>query len=151
MKHENDATEIAKAVIKGAISNVPIVGSVITEIMGYLDSKYISERLEKLERTVRSLDILVTDFTERLYDLEHDEHKYYVVRNNLKFLCLTALPETVDSFNKALIEVIMSDRPTMAEYACEIIKQLNADDISVLETIKEYQISQLNKGGELHD
>lgn len=139
--------EIAKAVIRGAISNVPIVGSVISEVIGYLDSKYINERLEKLERTVRSLDILVSDFSEKLYALENDEHKYYVVRNNLKFLCLTALPETVDAFNKALIDIIMNDQPSMAEYACEIIKQLNADDISVLKTIKEYQLGPSNKEG----
>ena len=65
-----------------------------------------------------------------------------MVRNNLKFLCLSALPETVDSFNRALIEIIMSDQPTMAEYACEIIKQLNADDISLLKNIKRFKQQQ---------
>lgn len=139
---ENAEKDIAKAVVVGAMSNIPIVGGVIAEVIGCLDQRYIEERLSKLERTVRSLDILMSDFTERLYQLEKDEHKYYVVRNNLKFLCLSALPETVDSFNQALIEIIMSDQPTMAEYACEIIKQLNADDISLLKNIKRFKQKQ---------
>lgn len=138
----NEKKDIAKAVVVGAMSNIPIVGGVITEVIGCLDQRYIEERLSNLERTVRSLDILMSDFTERLYQLEKDEHKYYVVRNNLKYLCLSALPETVDSFNRALIEIIMSDQPTMAEYACEIIKQLNADDISLLRNIKRFKLKQ---------
>lgn len=151
MEQQNDDLEISKAVFKGVISNVPIVGSVIAELIGYLDSKYIARRLERLERTIRSHDILLSDFTERLYDLENDEHKYYIVRNNLKHLCLSALPETVDAFNKALIEIVMSEQPTMAEYACEMIKQLNADDISLLKSIKEYQIFKMSKDGEGND
>ena len=139
---ENVKKDIAKAVVVGAMSEIPIVGGVIAEVIGCLDQRYIEKRLSKLERTVRSLDILMSDFTERLYQLEKDEHKYYVVRNNLKFLCLSALPETVDSFNRALIEIIMSDQPTMAEYACEIIKQLNADDISLLKYIKRFKQQQ---------
>lgn len=139
MREHNETTEIAKAVIKGAISNIPIVGSVISEIIGYLDSKYINERLEKLEATVKNLGIRVSDFADKMYALENDEHKYFVVRNNLKFLCLSALPETVDAFNRALIDLIMTENPSMAEYACEIIKQLNADDIYLLKTIREYQ------------
>ena len=139
---ENVKKDIAKAVVVGAMSEIPIVGGVIAEVIGCLDQRYIEKRLSKLERTVRSLDILMSDFTERLYQLEKDEHKYYVVRNNLKFLCLSALPETVDSFNRALIEIIMSDQPTMAEYACEIIKQLNADDISLLKNIKQFKQQQ---------
>ena len=139
---ENVKNDIAKAVVVGAMSEIPIVGGVIAEVIGCLDQRYIEKRLSKLERTVRSLDILMSDFTERLYQLEKDEHKYYVVRNNLKFLCLSALPETVDSFNRALIEIIMSDQPTMAEYACEIIKQLNADDISLLKNIKRFKQQQ---------
>ena len=139
---ENVKKDIAKAVVVGAMSEIPIVGGVIAEVIGCLDQRYIEKRLSKLERTVRSLDILMSDFTERLYQLEKDEHKYYVVRNNLKFLCLSALPETVDSSNRALIEIIMSDQPTMAEYACEIIKQLNADDISLLKNIKRFKQQQ---------
>ena len=139
---ENVKKDIAKAVVVGAMSEIPIVGGVIAEVIGCLDQRYIEKRLSKLERTVRSLDILMSDFTERLYQLEKDEHKYYVVRNTLKFHCLSALPETVDSFNRALIEIIMSDQPTMAEYACEIIKQLNADDISLLKNKKRFKQQQ---------
>lgn len=135
----NDGKDIAKSIVVGAISNVPLVGGVVAELIGYLDQKYLEERLASLERTVRSLDILISDFIERLYALEKDEHKYYVIRNNLKFLCLSALPETVDSFNRALVEIVMNDQQTMAEYACEIIKQLNADDILLLKSIKAFQ------------
>lgn len=136
---ENLSSDIINAVALGTLSEIPFIGGIVSELSGCIAQRHIEDRLQKLERTVRSLDILMSDFIERIYRLEENEHKYYVVRNNLKFICLSALPETVDALNKALIEIIMKDDITMAEYACEIIKQLNADDILLLKNIKRFQ------------
>ncbi|MBE6913506.1 MAG: hypothetical protein E7472_01025 [Ruminococcaceae bacterium] len=133
------ALEVTKAVIVGGISAVPVIGGVISELVGYLDSRHIEKRISDLEHAVLGMGISIQDFSDKLYRLESDEHRYYVVRNNLKYLCLSALPETVDALNRALIEIVMSEQPTMAEYACEIIRQLNADDILFLKLLKQYR------------
>ena len=141
VSNHSDSTPrgIVKATLVGGISEIPIIGGVIAELVGYMDSRHVEKRISDLEQAVRGFGIAIEDFTEKLYALEADEHKYFVVRNNLKHLCTSALPETVDSLNKALIEIIMSENPSMAEYACEIIRQLNADDILLLKLIKQYR------------
>ena len=136
---DSNARGIAKAALVGGISEIPIIGGVIAELVGYMDSRHVEKRISDLERAVREFGITIDAFTEKLYALESDEHKYFVVRNNLKHLCTSALPETVDALNKALIEIVMSENPSMAEYACEIIRQLNADDILLLKLIKQYR------------
>ena len=47
---ENVKKDIAKAVVVGAMSEIPIVGGVIAEVIGCLDQRYIEKRLSKLER-----------------------------------------------------------------------------------------------------
>jgi len=132
MDMNDSRLDIPKALTKGLIAMIPIVGSVLAELIGYADSRYVDKRIQTLEQAVLDLGIKMDDFIERLRSVEDDEHKYFVVRNNIKHLCLSALPETVDMFNKALIEVIMKDEYGMAEYATEIIKQLNSEDIAIL-------------------
>ena len=139
-KEENKIIEVGSAITVGFLSEIPFVGGVISELAGYVSEKRLKERLRKLEQTINDMGISLEEISDKIYALEDNEHKYYVVRNNLKHLCLTALPETVDSFNRALVEVIIKDEPTMAEYACEILQDLNADDIMLLQNIKRYQI-----------
>ncbi len=67
-----------------------------------------------------------------------NEHQIYVLRNNLKHLCISALPETVDAFIKALIDTIVGEKQEMSEEICEIIRQFNANDIELLKIIKDY-------------
>ena len=45
---ENVKKDIAKAVVVGAMSEIPIVGGVIAEVIGCLDQRYIEKRLSKL-------------------------------------------------------------------------------------------------------
>lgn len=82
------------------------------------------------------LNIFIDDFAIKASEL--DEHGTYVFRNNLKHLCLAALPETVHSLNGALIDFIMSEDREMSEEVCEIILQLNAKDINFLLLIKNH-------------
>ena len=131
----NDELAIAGKI---ALSGFPIVGSVVNELVGYADMKKVHKRLDRLRKHLENDNIILNDFAERLNALENDEHKYYVVRNGIKHLCISALPETVDALNKALIEIIMKDEYGMAEHATEIIMQLNAEDIATLKIIKQY-------------
>ena len=97
-----------------------------------MDSALIERRLSSLEERAMILGIRADQLSEQIKLIAENEHKYYVTRNNLKHLCLSALPETVDALNTAIIEIIMSDKYDMAEHACEIIQQFNAKDITFL-------------------
>ncbi|QNK40966.1 hypothetical protein [Caproicibacter fermentans] len=127
--------ELYKAILKGGLGKIPIVGGVVVEIWNYFDTHLIDRRLKALEKTIYQQHINIKDFQDRLLGLATDEHKYYAVRNNLKHMFLSALPETIDAFKKALIELVMTDNYSMPEHACEIIQQLNADDIYFMELI----------------
>lgn len=125
-------SELYKSIIKGTLGNIPIIGGVVVELWNYFDASLIDQRLKALEKSIQQQYIDITSFQNKLLGISTDEHKFYAVRNNLKHMLISALPETIDSFNKALIELIMTDNYDMAEYACEIIQQLNADDINFL-------------------
>jgi len=133
--------ELYKSIIKGALGSIPIVGGVVVELWNYLDARLIDQRLKTLEETIFQQRIDIIDFQNRLMGLVDNEHKFYAVRNNIKHMCLSALPETVDILNVALIEMVMNDEYDMAEHACEVIQQLNANDIHFLKMVETHQES----------
>ena len=118
---------------------VPIIASVYNEICSYWDSNSIKKRFQGLQDEVEKQGISHEDFAERISALE--EHEQYVLRNNIKHLCLAAQPETTDALNKAIIECVMSEPFGLAEHACEILQQCNSDDILLLKLIKNFQMN----------
>lgn len=131
--------ELYKAILRGTLGIIPIVGGIVVELWNYVDARMIDRRLKVLEDTIYQQHIDITDFKKKLVGVTDDEHKFYAVRNNLKHMLLSALPETVDALNKALIELVMSENYDMSEHVCEIIQQLNADDIYFLKLIISFQ------------
>jgi hypothetical protein len=131
--------EVYKSIAKGVLGNIPIIGSVVDELWNYFDTRLMDRRIKALEETIYQQHIDITDFQNKLLGLSTDEHKFYAVRNNLKYMVLSALPETVDVLNKSLIDLVMADNYDMSEHACEIIRQLNSDDIYFLKLIISYR------------
>lgn len=131
--------DLYAALLKGALASIPIVGGVVVEVWNYIDARLIEKRIRNLESTLSDMKTNINEFKEALLRLNTDEHKFYAVRNSLKYLCLSAIPETADVLNKSLIELVMSDKYDMSEHACEIIQQLNADDINFLELIISFR------------
>lgn len=118
---------------------VPIIASVYNEVCSYWDSKSINKRIQNLQNEVEKQGISCEDFAERISEFE--EHEQYVLRNNIKYLCLSAQPETTDALNKAIIDCVMSEPFGLAEHACEILQQCNSDDIILLKLIKKFQMN----------
>ncbi len=131
--------EIYKSITKGLLGIIPIVGSVVDELWNYFDTRLIDRRIKELEKTIYQQHIDFSDFQKKLLGLSTDEHKFYAIRNNLKYMFLSALPETVDVLNKSLIDLVMADNYDMSEHACEIIRQLNSDDIYFLKLVISFQ------------
>ena len=123
---------------KLTFGKIPIIGSWIFEVKDYIEIKHIIYRIQALEDTVEKLGYDLDTCRSNLSSLANNEHKYYVVRNNVKHLLTTALPETTDALNRAIIEIIMQDKYDMAEHAAEIIRQLNSVDILTFSLIKRF-------------
>jgi len=118
---------------------VPIIASVYNEVCSYWDSKSIKNRLQSLQDEIEKHKISIDDFAQHTFKL--GEHEQYVLRNNIKHLCLMAQPETTDMLNKAIIECVMKKSFGLAEHACEILQQCNATDITLLKLVKDFQVN----------
>ncbi len=137
-KSLNVASPVASALamLNPAFLAVPVIASVSNELCGYFDSKSVEKRLSELQKKVEEQLITIEEFRDRIDKL--DEHSQYVFRNNVKHLCLSALPETTEALISCLIAYIMEDARDMDEEICEIICSCNANDIILLKLIKQY-------------
>lgn len=115
---------------------VPVIASVVNEIGAFFDAASIERRLHELEVKLNEQTVSVDRLQERLECL--DEHGRYVFRNNLKHLCLTALPETTDTLINSMIAYLMEDAQEMDEEICEIVSACNANDIRFLKRLKHF-------------
>ena len=134
----NVASPIASvlSLINPAFLAIPVVASVSNELCAYFDAKSVENRLLQLQQRIEEDAIAIEDLKRMVNAL--NEHSQYVVRNNLKHLCLSALPETTDVLIRCLISYIKEDNRDMDEEICEIICSCNANDIELLQLIKQY-------------
>lgn len=137
-KSLNVASPVASAlaILNPAFLAVPVIASVSNELCGYFDSKSVEKRLSELQKKIEEQLITIEEFRDRIDKL--DEHSQYVFRNNVKHLCLSALPETTETLIGCLISYIMEEARDMDEEICEIICSCNANDIILLKLIKQY-------------
>lgn len=120
-----------------ALAGIPVVGSVISEIIGYFNEKEIIKRIETLDSKFNQMDASVENIKDIISNFS--EHDYYTLRRNLKHLIIDAQPEVVESFNNSIVDFILYDKNrTMAEEASEILRDLNSNDIELLELIKYF-------------
>lgn len=136
----NVASPIASvlSLINPAFLAIPVVASVSNELCAYFDAKSVENRLLQLQKRIEEEAIAIEDLKEMVNSL--NEHSQYVLRNNLKHLCLSALPETTDVLIKCLISYIKQENKDMNEEICEIVCSCNANDIQFLQLVKQYII-----------
>lgn len=137
-KSLNVASPVASAlaILNPAFLAIPVIASVSNELCGYFDSKSVEKRLSELQKKIEEQLIAIEEFRDRIDKL--DEHSQYVFRNNVKHLCLSALPETTEALISCIISYIMEEDRDMDEEICEIICSCNANDIILLKLIKQY-------------
>lgn len=83
------------------------------------------------------------EFREKVVNLT--EHNEYVVRNNLINVLLNCIPESIDIYISVLIDLIMNQENTIHEEICEILSQLNKNDLILLSMINFYRKNGENK------
>jgi len=132
MSFEDVMYLLPKSMAKIKLSLIPVVGSTVIEVLNYIDNIFLEKRLCLIEDKLKELNVLSV-FIEQLRFL--DEHRYFAFKNNLKFLLTSALPETVDVYILALIDSIIGEKQDMAEEVCEVIRQLNSNDMNTLKLL----------------
>ena len=120
------------------LASIPIIIMVLSEIFLYADKKIVEKRMQLFKEKVIKREVSLEELSLKISEM--NEHQQFVLRNNLKFLCLSALPDTVDLFIKLLIDYIATEEQELEEELCEIVRQFNANDIKLLNKIKEYLI-----------
>lgn len=123
---------------------IPVITSVNNELCGYFDSKGVEKRLLEFQRMIEEQSITIENLKNRINVL--DEHSQYVFRNNVKHLCVSALPETTETLINCLISYLMNANQDMDEEICEIVCSCNANDIRLLQMIRQY----IEEGQRIH-
>lgn len=137
------ATEAANTVsgvlaeINPAFLGIPIVSFVINRVVGFTSEKNIINRFKKIEKKLLDKKITIDEFREKVFQLS--EHNEYIVKNNLNNLLLNCIPETVDIYIELIIDLIMKQENSIYEEICEIISNLNINDITLLKMIQKYK------------
>ena len=63
------------------------------------------------------------------------QHNEYIVLNHLRNIILTCIPEMVDIYIEVLLDFIMKKEYKEKEEICEIVNQLNRNDLELLKMI----------------
>lgn len=124
------------ALIHPAFLAIPVITSVTNELCSYFDAISVEKRLLEFQKKIEEYSITIKELENRIDLLS--EHSQYVFRNNVKYLCLNALPETAETLIDCLISYLINDKQEMDEEICEIICACNANDIKLLRIIKHY-------------
>lgn len=104
--------------------------------MYFFDVKCVERRLSQFQKKIEEQKITINKLQNSIDLL--NEHSQDVFRNNIKHLCLSALPETTDVLIDCLISYLMNEKQNMDEELCEIICSYNANDVELLRIIKQY-------------
>ena len=131
-----DSTANVLSLIHPAFAGLTIITFVIKQIINYVCTDDIVKRINKIEQQLNNKKINIEEFKEKITNLT--EHNMYVVRNNLSNILLNCIPDTVDIYISIWIDLIMSDTNSANEDLCEILSDLNKNDLLLLEMIKTF-------------
>ncbi len=128
---------------------IPIITFGINRVLGFTSEKNIANRLKRIEKKLLDKKISIDEFKEKIFILS--EHNEYVVRNNLNNLLLNSIPEVIDVYINIIIDLIMKQESSIYEEICEIVSNLNKNDIVLLKKIQEYKESNLIDGVKINN
>lgn len=131
-----DSTANVLSLINPVFAGLTIITFVVKQIINYVNSDDIVKRMNKIEKQLNDKKIDMEEFREKIINLS--EHNMYVARNNLRNILLNCIPDTVDLYISIWIDLIMNDTNSTNEDLCEILADLNKNDLLLLEMIKTF-------------
>lgn len=122
--------------VNPAFAVIPLFTYAIKRVLGLASPEYIKERLSTFSDRLEKRKITIEEFKVEVKKLsEHDE---YIVLNHLRDMLLTCVPEMLDIYIEVIIDFIMKKNYKNGEEICEIISQLNVNDLNLMRKIKKY-------------
>lgn len=134
-----DAVSGVLSIINPVFSAIPLITYGIRRVFGLISNRDIANRINKIENQLKNNKITIDEFKEKIATM--DEHKRYFASNSLNDIILKAIPETVDIYIKLFIEYIMDINCNEKEELCEIVSNLNSNDIKTLKMIKTFLLT----------
>ena len=131
-----DSTSNVLSLINPIFAGITIVTFAIKQIINYTSSDDIIKRMKKIEKQLQKKKITIEEFKFKILQLS--EHDTYITRNNLINILLNCIPETIDIYISIWIDFIMNEKNSEHEELCEILKDLNKNDLLLLEMIKKF-------------
>lgn len=131
-----DSTSNVLSLIHPIFAGITIVTFAIKQIINYTSSDDIIKRMKKIEKQLQKKKITIEEFKFKILQLS--EHDTYITRNNLINILLNCIPETIDIYISIWIDFIMNEKNSEHEELCEILKDLNKNDLLLLEMIKKF-------------
>ena len=122
-----------------ALSSISLLTFGVRRVAGLIGPDDFIKRVGLLEKKLKKKKISIDRFREEIEEL--CEHDRYVFLNNIKRILLECTPEVSDIYISLFIEFVMNESErNKYEELCEIVSQLNANDIATLKSIKDYMI-----------
>lgn len=133
-----DAIASACSPFFSPLAAVPLITYGINRVLGLMDPNDILKRIKRLEKKLQLKKITIEKFKKKINKL--NEHDRYVFSKNLNNILINCIPEITDIYISILIDMIMTEKEKDSkEEICEIISQLNKNDLITLQMIKEYR------------
>lgn len=118
------------------LATITIITFVIRQITAFASPNDIVARMKKIESKLAKKKITIEDFKTKASNMI--EHNSYIARNNLNYILVNCIPETLDVYIELWIDYIMKDTNSMREELCEVLSSLNKSDLTLLEMIKSF-------------
>ena len=131
-----DAVSGVLSILNPAFTTIPLITFVIRRVCGLISNEDIVKRINKIEKQLERSKITIDEFKEKISTM--NEHKRYFASNSLNDIILKAIPETVDIYIKLFVEYIMDKECDEKEILCEIVSNLNKNDMETLKLIKRF-------------
>lgn len=118
------------------LATITIITFVIRQITAFASPDDIVARMKKIESKLAKKKITIEDFKTKASNMT--EHNSYIARNNLNYILVNCIPETLDVYIELWIDYIMKDTNSIQEELCEVLSSLNKSDLTLLEMIKSF-------------
>lgn len=133
-----DAASGLLSLLHPGLTAITVITFVIRQIIAFASPDDIVARMKKIESKLAKKKITIEDFKTKALNMT--EHNSYIARNNLNYILVNCIPETLDVYIELWIDYIMKDTNSIQEELCEILSSLNKSDLTLLEMIKSFNV-----------
>lgn len=131
-----DAVSGLLSLLHPGLATITIITFVIRQITAFASPDDIVARMKKIESKLAKKKITIEDFKTKASNMT--EHNSYIARNNLNYILVNCIPETLDVYIELWIDYIMKDSNSIQEELSEVLSSLNKSDLTLLEMIKSF-------------